>query len=57
VQAQILQQLPRLPLLIYGCAYRATREKSRELGGMGKAIIAQRDEDATVKLRELREIA
>jgi hypothetical protein len=57
VQAQILQQLLRLPLFNDGCAYCTTREKSRDLGGMGKAIIAQRAEESSLNLRELQEDA
>jgi hypothetical protein len=32
-------------------------ENSRDLGGMGKNIIAQRAKDGMTKLRELQEIA
>jgi hypothetical protein len=53
MQAQILQQLLRLPNFNYGCAHCTALEKSRDLGGMGKDIIAQRAAESSQKLREL----
>ena len=40
-----------------GCRHKSSAKISRDLGGMGKAIIAQRAKDASVKFRELEEIA